>query len=63
MFSLPDTPLLQCNILVSVFEMDATGKPGKRLMGQLSVSTEHEHWVLMVGSARQPVAQWHRLLI
>lgn len=63
MFSLPDAPLLQCNILVSVFETDSTGKSSKRLMGQLSVSTAHEHWVLMVGSARQPVAKWHRLLI
>ncbi|XP_013867674.1 synaptotagmin-2 [Austrofundulus limnaeus] len=67
MFSLPDPPLLQCQILVSVFEVDTSGKQSKRVIGQLSVGkergSEDQHWVLMVRSVRQPVAQWHRLLL
>lgn len=64
MFSLPDVPLEQSKILVSVYEMQSTGKC---LLGQLSVgkdrNSEDEHWNLMLRSVRQPVAKWHGLLL
>ncbi|XP_043980815.1 synaptotagmin-5 isoform X2 [Gambusia affinis] len=67
MFSLPDVPLEQCKILVSVYEMQSTGRSNKCLLGQLSVgkdrSSEDEHWTSMVRSVRQPVAKWHGLLL
>uniref|UniRef100_A0A3P9PUT1 C2 domain-containing protein n=1 Tax=Poecilia reticulata TaxID=8081 RepID=A0A3P9PUT1_POERE len=67
MFSLPDVPLEQCKILVSVYETQSTGRSNKCLLGQLSVgkdrSSEDEHWTLMVRSVRQPVAKWHGLLL
>ncbi|MED6257963.1 hypothetical protein ATANTOWER_001113 [Ataeniobius toweri] len=67
MFSLPDFPLEQSKILVSVYETQSTGRSTKCLLGQLSVgkdrSSEDEHWTLMVRSVRQPVAMWHGLLL
>ncbi|KAK5620508.1 hypothetical protein CRENBAI_022928 [Crenichthys baileyi] len=67
MFSLPDFPLEQSKILISVYETQSTGRSTKCLLGQLSVgkdrSTEDEHWTLMVRSIRQPVAMWHGLLL
>uniref|UniRef100_A0A096MA65 C2 domain-containing protein n=1 Tax=Poecilia formosa TaxID=48698 RepID=A0A096MA65_POEFO len=67
MFSLPDVPLEQCKILVSVYETPSTGRSNKCLLGHLSVgkdrSSEDEHWTLMVRSVRQPVAKWHGLLL
>lgn len=66
MFSLPDFPLQQCKIVVSVFETRTTRKPTKHLIGQLAVgkekSSEDKHWSLMMSSVRQPVAKWHGLL-
>ncbi|KAM6937967.1 synaptotagmin-2 [Xenentodon cancila] len=67
MFSLPEFPLEQCKILVSLYDTRTPKKSSKRLIGQLSVakesSSEDEHWTLMVRSVRQPVAKWHGLLI
>ncbi|XP_023152879.1 synaptotagmin-2 isoform X2 [Amphiprion ocellaris] len=67
MFSLPESPVEQCKILVSVYETHAARKSAKRLIGQLSVgkerSNEDEHWTWMMRSVRQPVAKWHSLLI
>ncbi|XP_061578298.1 synaptotagmin-2 isoform X2 [Cololabis saira] len=67
MFSLPEFPLEQCKILVSLYETRTPKKSSKRLIGQLSVakesSSEDEHWTLMLRSVRQPVAKWHGLLI
>nr|XP_046251124.1 synaptotagmin-2 isoform X2 [Scatophagus argus] len=67
MFSLPEFPLQQCKILVSVYETNMTGKSTKHLIGQLTVgkekSSEDNHWSSMMRSVRQPVAKWHGLLI
>lgn len=67
MFSLPEFPLQQCKILVSVYETHATRKSAKHLIGQLTVgkekSSEDKHWRLMMRSVRQPIAKWHGLLI
>ncbi|KAM8750284.1 synaptotagmin-5 isoform 1-T3 [Acanthopagrus schlegelii] len=67
MFSLPDFPLQQCKIVVSVYEMQMTRMSNNHLIGQLTVgkekSSEDEHWSLMMRSVRQPVAKWHGLLI
>ncbi|XP_045894418.1 synaptotagmin-2-like isoform X1 [Micropterus dolomieu] len=67
MFSLPDFPLEQCKIVVSVYETRMTRKSTKRLIGQLTVgkekSSEDKHWSLMMRSVRQPIAKWHGLLI
>jgi len=67
MFSLPEFPLEQCKIEVSVYETCATRKSPKRLIGQLTLgkekSSEDEHWSSMMRSVRQPIAKWHGLLI
>ncbi|XP_020496155.1 synaptotagmin-2 [Labrus bergylta] len=67
MFSLPEFPLEQCKILVSVYETRLTRKSPKHLIGQLTVekerSREDKHWSLMMASVRQPIAKWHGLLI
>ncbi|XP_044212919.1 synaptotagmin-2 [Thunnus albacares] len=67
MFSLPEVPLEQCKILVSVYETITTMKSAKRLIGQLTVgkekSLEDKHWSLMMRSVRQPIAKWHGLFI
>ncbi|KAK5867880.1 hypothetical protein PBY51_012337 [Eleginops maclovinus] len=67
MFSLPEFPLEQCKILVSVYEMHTTMKSPKYLIGQLKVekkkSAEDKHWSIMMRSVRQPIAKWHGLLI
>ncbi|XP_029290059.1 synaptotagmin-6 [Cottoperca gobio] len=66
MFSLPEFPLEQCKILVSVYEM-CTTRSTKHLIGQLTVgkkkNSENEHWSLIMRSVRQPIAKWHGLLI
>ncbi|KAM3870257.1 synaptotagmin-2 [Diretmus argenteus] len=66
-FSLPEFPLEQCKILVSVYETHAAGKPSKNLIGQLTVgkgrNSEDQHWSLMMRAVRQPIAKWHCLLI
>ncbi|XP_070763790.1 synaptotagmin-2 [Enoplosus armatus] len=67
MFSLPEFPLEQCKVLVSVYETHTTRKSTKHLIGQLTVgkerSSEDKHWSLMMRSVRQPIAKWHGLLI
>ncbi|XP_031731568.1 synaptotagmin-2 isoform X4 [Anarrhichthys ocellatus] len=67
MFSLPEFPLEQCKISVSVYETHTTRKSPKHLIGQLTLgkekSSEDEHWSLMMRSVRQPIAKWHGLLI
>lgn len=67
MFSLPEFPLQQCKILVSVYETHMNRKSAKHLIGQLTVgkekSLEDEHWSLMMRSVRQPIAKWHGLLM
>ncbi|XP_055365479.1 synaptotagmin-1 [Betta splendens] len=66
-FSLPELPLEQCKILVSVYETSKAKKSTKFLIGQLSVGREKtfedKHWSLMMQSVRQPIAKWHGLLI
>ncbi|KAI3371648.1 hypothetical protein L3Q82_024211 [Scortum barcoo] len=66
MFSLPEFPLQQCKILVSVYETH-TRKSTKHLIGQSTLGkekgSEDEHWRLMMRSVRQPIAKWHGLLI
>ncbi|KAI4825511.1 hypothetical protein KUCAC02_021191, partial [Chaenocephalus aceratus] len=67
MFSLPECPLEQCQILVSVYEMRTAKRSPKHLIGQLTVgkekSSEDKHWSVMMCSVRQPIAKWHGLLI
>ncbi|XP_023262997.1 synaptotagmin-2-like [Seriola lalandi dorsalis] len=63
MFSLPEFPLEQCKIMVSVYETRITRKSTKHLMGQLTLGSEDKHWNLMMRSVRQPIAKWHGLLI
>nr|XP_020442918.1 synaptotagmin-2-like [Monopterus albus] len=66
-FSLPEYPLEQCKILVSVYETHTSRKSTKYMIGQLTVgkekSSEDKHWSLMMRSIRQPIAKWHSLLI
>lgn len=66
-FSLPQSFMEQCKVLVYVYEMSTSKKSSKHLIGQLIVGkdkcSEDEHWSLMMRSARQPVAKWHSLLI
>ncbi|XP_034033010.1 synaptotagmin-2 [Thalassophryne amazonica] len=67
MFTLPEFPVEQCRIVVSVYETQVTNKSSKHLIGQLTVekekSSEDKHWNLMMRSVRQPVAKWRSLLI
>lgn len=67
MFSLPEFPLQQCKIIVSVFETHTTRKSTKHLIGQLTVgkekNSEDKHWSMMMCSVRQPIAKWHGLLM
>ncbi|KAM8891317.1 synaptotagmin-2 isoform 2-T2 [Spinachia spinachia] len=67
MFSLSEFPLDQCKISVSVYETHMTRKLPKHLIGQLTLGKEEnsqdKHWSLMMCSVRQPIAQWHGLLI
>ncbi|XP_068459589.1 synaptotagmin-2 [Clinocottus analis] len=67
MFTLPEFPLEQCKITVSLYETRTTGKSPKRLIGQLTLgkekSSEDEHWSSMMHSVRQPIAKWHGLMI
>ncbi|XP_070828618.1 synaptotagmin-2 isoform X2 [Chaetodon trifascialis] len=67
MFSLPEFPLQQCKIMVSVFETHTTRKSTKHLIGQLTVgkekNSEDKHWSLMMCSVRQPIAKWHGLMM
>ncbi|KAK7891945.1 hypothetical protein WMY93_023908 [Mugilogobius chulae] len=67
-FTMPEDPLMQCRISVSVFEKEVmTRKSPKRLIGQVILgkekTCEDKHWTLMMRSARHPVALWHGLLI
>lgn len=66
MFSLPELPLQQCKIWISVYETH-TRKSTKHLIGELSLgkekNSEDDHWTLMMHSLRQPIAKWHDLLI
>ncbi|XP_053740792.1 synaptotagmin-2 [Synchiropus splendidus] len=66
-FFFPEFPVEQCKILVSVYEIHATRKSNKHLIGQTTVgkdqSLEDVHWRLMMRCVRQPVARWHGLLI
>nr|XP_019961571.1 PREDICTED: synaptotagmin-2-like isoform X2 [Paralichthys olivaceus] len=67
MYSLPEFPVVQCKIMIYVYETHTTWKSPKHLIGQLTVgkerTTEDEHWNWMMRSVRQPVARWHGLLI
>ncbi|XP_068169847.1 synaptotagmin-5 [Antennarius striatus] len=66
-FALPEFPLQQCKVLVSVYETHMMSKRTKRLIGHLSVGkekmSEDRQWRMMMHSVRQPVATWHGLLI
>lgn len=66
-FSLPDHDIHQCSILVSVYHSLAGRKSTKHLIGQANLgkggASENQHWRLMMRSVRQPIAQWHQLLI
>ncbi|KAJ8003212.1 hypothetical protein DPEC_G00167060 [Dallia pectoralis] len=66
MFTLPDPPIRECDIVVSVYEIHAAKKSSKRLLGQVAFgktnSSEDEHWSSMMRSICQPVAKWHPLL-
>lgn len=66
MFPLPECPVEDCNIAVSVYETNASGK-FKNLIGRLTVgkdrTSEDLHWSLMMRSVCQPIARWHPLLI
>lgn len=66
-FSLPQFPLEQCKISVSVYETHITRKSSKLLIGELTVekdkSSEDKHWSLMMRSVRQPIAKWHGLMM
>lgn len=67
MFSLPEFPLEQCKISVSMYETHMTRKSTKHLIGQLTIekdkSSEDKHWSLMMHSVRQPIAKWHGMLM
>ncbi|KAL6107242.1 uncharacterized protein ACO6RY_10919 [Pungitius sinensis] len=67
MFSLPEFPLEQCKVSVSVYETHMTRKLPKHLIGHLTLGKEEnsqdKHWSSMMCSVRQPIAKWHGLLI
>ncbi|KAJ8249127.1 hypothetical protein GJAV_G00231460 [Gymnothorax javanicus] len=66
-FALPGPPIAECSIVVSVYEAGVGTRSSKRLIGQTSLrkgrKTEDQHWSLMMRSIRQPVTQWHLLLV
>lgn len=66
-FSLPDPDIHQCSIVVSVYHSLAGRKSTKHLIGQANLgkgeASENQHWRQMMRSVRQPIAQWHQLLI
>ncbi|XP_078538972.1 synaptotagmin-5-like [Lissotriton helveticus] len=62
-FTLPDPVTKECLVLISMYQVQSSGKS---LIGQASLgsgSNEDDHWQLMMQSVRQPVAKWHPLLI
>ncbi|KPP67547.1 hypothetical protein Z043_113846 [Scleropages formosus] len=66
-FTLPDQPVRECAVTVSVYEVAAGRKSSRRLVGQAALGkawgSEDEHWRLMMRSLRQTVARWHPLYI
>ncbi|XP_076118329.1 synaptotagmin-2 [Alosa pseudoharengus] len=66
-FVLPDPPVRDCTIVVSVYELNPGKKSSKHLIGQLTIGkgrqSEDEHWKLMMRSLRQPIAKWHLLYV
>lgn len=66
-FPLPELPLLECKIVVSVYNTHPSKGATRHLVGQFTVgrsnNLEDEHWRSMMHSIRQPVARWHGLLI
>lgn len=66
-FSLPEFPVQQFKILVSVFETYSNRNLPKQMIGQLTMkkdnNSDSEHLDLMLRSVRQPIAKWHALLI
>ncbi|KAI4875798.1 hypothetical protein NFI96_017135, partial [Prochilodus magdalenae] len=66
-FVLPDSPIRECSITVSVYELRPGKKSSKRMIGQILLGKgktfEDEHWKLMMRSLRQPVAKWHLLYL
>lgn len=67
LFPLPELPLQECKIVVSVYNTPMTKRPTRYLVGQFTVGRdnnfEDEHWHSMMHSIRQPIAKWHSLLI
>lgn len=57
MFHLPEFPLQECKILVSVYNTLMAQKPTKHLIGHLTVgrekNSEDQHWSLMMQSSGQ----------
>ncbi|XP_029438880.1 synaptotagmin-2-like [Rhinatrema bivittatum] len=64
-FYLPDTASTDCLVLISMYEMQASGRKliGQASLGKHKANDGDEHWHLMLQSLRQPVAKWHPLLI
>lgn len=67
LFSLPELPLQECKIVVSVYNTYMTNRSSRQLVGQFTAGRdnhfEDEHWHSMMDSMRQPVARWHGLLL
>ncbi|KAG7473758.1 hypothetical protein MATL_G00099300 [Megalops atlanticus] len=66
-FMLPDPHIIECSIVVSVYEVGSSKKSPKHLIGQVTLGkdkrSEDEHWILMMRSLRQPIAKWHLLFV
>ncbi|XP_059831895.1 synaptotagmin-1 isoform X3 [Hypanus sabinus] len=66
-FTVSDTVINQSMIITSVYEISLANDSRKQLLGRAYIgrkrSKEKDHWQSMLQSLRQPVSEWHPLLI
>ncbi|XP_051885640.1 synaptotagmin-2 [Pristis pectinata] len=65
-FTVSDSVINQCMIITSVYEISLKDST-RQLLGRAYIgrkkSKEDDHWLSMLQSLRQPVSEWHPLLI
>ncbi|XP_072129259.1 synaptotagmin-2 [Mobula birostris] len=66
-FTVSDTVINQSMIITSVYEISLANDSRKQLLGRAYIgrkgSKENDHWQTMLQALRQPVSEWHPLLI
>ncbi|XP_028815205.1 synaptotagmin-2 [Denticeps clupeoides] len=66
-FMLPSSQIMDCSVVVTVYEIRAEKKSTKHLIGRVAfgknITSEDEHWSLMMHSLRQPIAKWHLMYV